>query len=176
MATYTLGKIGMKLRGTYDASTTYSKLDVVTCDGSSYAALQSCTGVPVTNTEYWQQLCVGNSEGYSTDDTCTGSTWIDGKAIYRKVVQIGPITANGIAYYNLMPSSEIGDIVSIRGTAYDGSWLPLPIAMHWASGTDLYGITISIGCSGDMATITVATGTARTIGRGCIVVEYTKNV
>lgn len=33
----------MNLRGTYDASATYNKLDVVTYNGSSYAALQSCT-------------------------------------------------------------------------------------------------------------------------------------
>ena len=51
MATYALGKIGMNLRGTYDVSATYNKLDVVTYNGSSYAALQTCTGVPVTNAE-----------------------------------------------------------------------------------------------------------------------------
>ena len=85
MATYALGKIGMNLRGTYDASATYHKLDVVTYNGSSYAALQICTGVPVTNTEYWQQLCIGNAESYTTNEVCTGGTWIDGKPIYRRV-------------------------------------------------------------------------------------------
>lgn len=179
MATYTLGKIGMKLRGTYDASTPYNKLDVVTHNGSSYAALQSCTGVPVTNTECWQQLCVGNSENYSDDEVCTGGTWTDGKPIYRKVIHISSIGASSVVNYDLMPVSEIGDIVSIRGTACVNDawgWIALPVSSISASATDLYATNIEIDCTEDIAKIKVATGTSRTISRGSIVVEYTKSV
>ena len=84
MATYALGKVGMNLRGNYDTSATYHKLDVVTYGGSSYAALQTCTGMPVTNTEYWQMLCTSGAESYSTEEVCTGGTWVDGKPLYRK--------------------------------------------------------------------------------------------
>ena len=83
MATYELGKVGMTLRGTYNASASYNALDVVTYNGSSYAALQPCTGVPVTNTTYWQLLCAGGAESYSTEEVCTGGTWVDGKPLYR---------------------------------------------------------------------------------------------
>lgn len=179
MATYTLGKIGMKLRGTYDASTTYSKLDVVTHNGSSYAALCPCTGVPVTNTECWQQLCVGNSENYSDEEVCTVGTWTDGKLIYRKVIHISSIGANSVVNYDLMPVSEIGDIVSIRGTACVNDawgWIALPVASVSASTTDRFAANIEIDCTEDMARITVYTGTTRTISRGSIVVEYTKSV
>ena len=82
MATYALGKVGMNLRGNYDASATYDKLDVVTYGGSSYAALQSCTGVPVTNTKYWQVLCVDGAESDSTEEVCTAvSGWMESRSI-----------------------------------------------------------------------------------------------
>ena len=177
MATYALGKIGMNLRGTYDASATYHKLDVVTYNGSSYAALQTCTGVLVTNTEYWQQLCIGNAESYTTNEVCTGGTWIDGKPIYRKTIQISSIATNAEIRFDFMPVSEIGDIVSIRGTAYinDGwGWISMPVSSNTSTKTDKYSTIIEIDCSEEMATFVVYTGTDRTIGRGFIIVEYTK--
>lgn len=178
MATYTLGKIGMKLRGTYDVSISYNKMDVVTHNGSSYVAVRPCIGVPVTDIEYWQQLCAGGAESYSTEEVCTGGTWIDGKWIYRKAIRINSITTSAVVNYDLMPVNEIGDIVSIRGTAYvnDGwGWFPLPVASISGSATDQYAALIEISChDGDMAKIAVYTGTARTISRGFIIVEYTK--
>ena len=153
MATYTLGKIGMNLRGTYDASATYNKLDVVTYNGSSYAALQCCTGIPVTNTEYWQMLCAGNAESYSTDEVCTGSTWVDGKLIYRKVFNV---TGNPIqlldSYYYTFPAIEGIDVpISMRGywkrSKQDGvGYMSIPFAME----TDLhYWVTVSLNTSGN---------------------------
>ena len=116
MATYTLGKIGMNLRGTYDASATYNKLDVVTYHGSSYAALQSCTGVPVTNTEYWQMLCAGNGEHYSDNEVLTGNTWIDGKPIYRKLFHTDQVELDngGYVFADSVPNGAM--VISIYGT------------------------------------------------------------
>ena len=51
-----LGKVGMYLRGEYNAGTTYAKLDVVTYQGESYSAKGETTGNLPTNTEYWQKL------------------------------------------------------------------------------------------------------------------------
>lgn len=60
MATYELGKIGLNLRGAYNASTAYKKLDVVSYNGSSYAALADATGVAPTNATKWMLLAQGN--------------------------------------------------------------------------------------------------------------------
>ena len=132
MATYALGKIGMNLRGTYDASATYHKLDVVTYNGSSYAALQVCTGVPVTNAEYWQMLCAGNAESYTTNEVCTGGTWIDGKPIYRRVFYAENAAGTGHTFPDTIEGLET--VVSITGMfsnahhhwlipyAVDGAW------------------------------------------------------
>lgn len=114
---------------------------------------------------------------YSTTETKTAAKWIDGKAIYRKVMQIGPIAASQYMTYDLMSTSEIGDIVAIRGTACanDGSaWLPIPVASHWAEGVNLYAINIDVNCSAATATITVAMGSSRSITRGFVVIDYTK--
>ena len=42
MANYELGRIGLNLRGSYDAAMTYQRLDTVTYNGSSYVALENC--------------------------------------------------------------------------------------------------------------------------------------
>ena len=60
MATYDLGKIGLNLRGTYNASTSYKKLDAVNYNGSSYAALADTTGVTPTDPAKWMLLAQGN--------------------------------------------------------------------------------------------------------------------
>lgn len=62
MAIYELGKIGLNLRGNYDASANYSKLDVVSYNGSSYVALESCAGVIPDSqdaTNKWMMLAQG---------------------------------------------------------------------------------------------------------------------
>ena len=56
MATQILGKVGMYLRGEYNANTTYAKLDVVTYQGESYSAKAETTGNLPTNTTYWQKI------------------------------------------------------------------------------------------------------------------------
>ncbi len=56
MAKTVLGKVGMTPRGSYSNVTEYKRLDVVTYDGCSYVCLKTCTGIAVTNTEYWQLI------------------------------------------------------------------------------------------------------------------------
>lgn len=56
MATQILGKVGMVLKGAYNGSTTYQKLDVVTYNGESYVAKSETIGNLPTNTTYWQML------------------------------------------------------------------------------------------------------------------------
>lgn len=51
-----LGKVGMTPKQTYNSTTAYERLDVVTHDGCSYVCLKDCAGIEVTNTEYWQLL------------------------------------------------------------------------------------------------------------------------
>lgn len=57
MATFNLGRFILNPRGNYSSSATYSKLDVVLYNGSSYIAKSdSITNKVPTNTTYWQLL------------------------------------------------------------------------------------------------------------------------
>ena len=51
MATYNLGRVGLKVLGEYNNTTPYEKLDVVYFNGSSYVSLTDNVGVVPTNTE-----------------------------------------------------------------------------------------------------------------------------
>lgn len=61
MATYNLGKIGLKPRGEYSASAAYEKLDFVNYEGSSYVALENCIGVSPEDETKWMLLAAGTT-------------------------------------------------------------------------------------------------------------------
>lgn len=63
MATQILGKVGMLLKGAYDSTVTYQKLDVVTYQGSSYSAKLTTLGNVPTNTTYWQEIAQKGTDG-----------------------------------------------------------------------------------------------------------------
>ena len=165
MATYVLGKIGMNLRGTYDVSATYNKLDVVTYNGSGYAALQICTGVPVTNTEYWQQLCIGNAESYTTNEVCTGGTWIDGKPIYRRAFVAENVTDSDYVFADVIEGLDT--VAAIAGMFYNRyGQFAIPYmtgGSGWANALVQPGRQVLLKQSGGIE-----------LDRVVVIVEYTK--
>lgn len=62
MSTQILGKVGIVLKGEYNAETTYEKLDVVTYQGQSYCAKVDTIGNLPTNTTYWTLIA---EKGYT---------------------------------------------------------------------------------------------------------------
>ena len=74
------GRVLIIPKGEYNASTTYSMLDLVTYHGSSYVCKQTSTGNLPTNTTYWQLSAQGNGSGGHTikDSTGTSMTQRDG--------------------------------------------------------------------------------------------------
>ena len=110
----------------------------------------------------------GTPEYYSTTETKTNKVWIDGKPIYRKVVDFGVLPNNttksvphGITGYN--------SFVSISGFSRvaDGSvYIPLPYASYTDNNR-------SVGIQG--ADITITTDFDRTgYTKTYIILEYTK--
>ena len=71
---------------------------------------------------------VDGSNSYSTDEVKTGGKWIDGKPIYRKVVNFGALVAGSKAVAHGI--SNLGDIIHISGVARaaNNTSLPLPYA------------------------------------------------
>lgn len=54
---------GLNPTGAYSNTTTYSKGDSVSYNGSSYVALQSTTGHLPTNSTYWQLIAEEGPQG-----------------------------------------------------------------------------------------------------------------
>lgn len=86
MATVNLGRVGLVLRGEYDASTKYEKLDVVTYQGSSYIAKQATTGNAPTNESFWQLQSEKGEKG-DKGDAGGGLTRLDDQT---------PVTVEGV--------------------------------------------------------------------------------
>ena len=64
---------------------------------------------------------------YSTTEIDTGKKWIDGKKIYRKVINFGALPNATTKEINT-DITNIDRVISISGYAYDGSntFIPLP--------------------------------------------------
>lgn len=61
------GRVLLIPRGNYDATATYTMLDMVVYNGSSYICKQECTGVVPTNTTYWMLNASGSAVAYLND-------------------------------------------------------------------------------------------------------------
>lgn len=59
------GRIGFIIKGEYNNSTSYEKLDVVYYNFSSYVAIKETKGTPPSNSEYWQMIAKGYEFGFS---------------------------------------------------------------------------------------------------------------
>lgn len=55
MAENTLGRYVTIWKGTYNPLTAYERLDTVYHESAIYICTEPCTGIPPTNTEYWEE-------------------------------------------------------------------------------------------------------------------------
>lgn len=81
MATTTnLGRVGLVLKGDYNAQTAYVKLDVVSYQGSAYAAKGPTTGHVPTDKTYWQPLTDISAALTACSDAASAATAAAGQA------------------------------------------------------------------------------------------------
>jgi hypothetical protein len=133
--------------------------------------------VPLTDTTPVDEVTAGNMQSvtsnavseslsYSETETLTGGTWIDGKPIYRKVINFGALPNNTIKgkSHNI---TNLKNFVSIRGIAMGGDYFPIP-----------YVATSSLGAGAQIyvnsTQIAIQTGSDRTAYTGYVILEYTK--
>lgn len=111
---------------------------------------------------------INGSTTYSTSEIKCG-TWIDGKPIYRKVINFGelPNTSSKSVNHNI---SNLGGVRNLYGICYrslDGLFFPLPSA----STTLANNIQLTI----NGISVNITTGIDRTNIQACyVIVEYTK--
>lgn len=108
-----------------------------------------------------------NAVNYSTTEQPIG-TWIDGKPLYRKVIDLGYLP-NATSKSTSTDLIGAFTVVSVRGSAYvASSCLPMP---HVAlSAQDNIGISYNAGSN----MIVVTTGTNRSTSTGIAIIEYTR--
>lgn len=105
---------------------------------------------------------------YSTSEVFTGKLWIDGKKIYRKVVNFGtlPNTGGKNVNHNI---SNIETITNYYGLAYrqnDNVWMHIDMPRQSSY--------LTIGSWVTTTQISIETGTDRTNMTAIVVIEYTK--
>ena len=105
-----------------------------------------------------------SSNTYSTDETIIG-TWIDGKPLYRLVVQAN-ITNSSCS---ITMSNNIKDVVKMSGIFKQsiGNTVPLP---QYTSNTNYEFMYHDVSSN----TLVIKTGSGFSTGQAIVFVEYTK--
>ena len=111
---------------------------------------------------------------YSLSETDTGKIWIDGKPIYRKVIDFGTLPNAGVKYANL-GIENLERIIFWQGLVFEsstGNYFPLPNATT-AGSPYLIDIVVASG-DGYTQALRIRTQNDRTGFTAYIIVEYTK--
>lgn len=109
---------------------------------------------------------VGTGNDYSTDEQIVGS-WIDGKPLYQKTVELGTLPNNStksVAH----GISNLNEIVEIKGIVKSGTTFmqlgkPSTSDIHWSIELEVAGNNVA-----------VTTGSDRTSWTGVCTLKYTK--
>ena len=111
--------------------------------------------------------------GYSTDETPTGETWIDGSPIYRKVLEFTSITNGSNNDAAINAGGVIGTIIRFWGLGYNSAGAYAWNIPHYDSSSS-YGILAeAVDLTGDSPKIRIKPGSGRGLGSAVVVVEYT---
>ena len=107
---------------------------------------------------------------YSTIETKIG-TWIDGKPIYRKVINVGKLTQQNNNFYN-HNITNLGQIVDARAIGYDGTqYYPIPFA---AVSSMFSNKNVGLRVSSTQVSIGVGVTTDFQSHSAIVILEYTK--
>lgn len=105
---------------------------------------------------------------YSTTETKTNKVWINGKPIYRKVIDFGALPNATEKTVNTSISNG-EDLVrySCLGVTSGGTYLQIPYA-------SLNSLSDQIHCNVKLSQITITTGIDRSTSTAKVIMEYTK--
>lgn len=103
---------------------------------------------------------------YSSTEQATGGTWVDGKRIYKKTVDIGSLPDN--ATKNVAHGiSNLDTVIKMEGYAYESpSFIPLP----FVTNNDSNQVYLIVNATN----IIIGTGANRSSFSGYVTLWYTK--
>lgn len=157
--------------GIASATATYSNITII-----SRLSDTSATPIEISNlmieenptpTAYTPYQNLDGYDNYSTNEERVG-TWIDGKPIYRKVINAGTVSASNT---NIGSISNIDTLVSIKGTAYSSQFTQrygIP-NVH----SDISSFYINLLMAGDNVVIRFGSGTT-SLEKVVAIIDYTK--
>ena len=133
--------------------------------GVNYIIKAKESGMPTDVTEGVRDV-VAEMEGYSTAETDTGKTWIDGKRIYRRVFNVNNInTTQTAAWVTILQDACIEDIDIIVSCTIIGTF---------GSSTNGKQRTLSLDTGIKDDILKVYTGYTMSVLNNTCVLEYTK--
>ena len=111
----------------------------------------------------------GPADTFSTTETLTNKVWVDGKQIYRKVVNFGalPNTTTKSVAHGVVGATYF---VTVTGVAYNsGTTISLPITQGWPTAAG------GVGIDTDATNVNIISGGNLSSYATCfITLEYTK--
>jgi len=111
---------------------------------------------------------IGTGNDYSTDEQIIG-TWIDGKPLYQKTIDLGNLPNATTKQVNT-EISNVKRLINYSATATDSNGGNIAFPRLWLGGSgDMY-----IGFGSNLSTINVATTSDRSGMTGYCTVQYTK--
>lgn len=110
---------------------------------------------------------INENNSYSTTEHATGAKWIDGKPIYRKVVEVASLPNNTQTSYS-HGITNVDNFVTIRGIAKSAALLSLPIPFVERNGST------NIQLYAQPASFDIATNYDASAYTGTFIFEYTK--
>jgi hypothetical protein len=173
--TNTLLSIGSSSSDTYNALTKDGTKESITRNSGTYKYLIVDAADPLkiqvekgeVASKFVPHKEFNNKQIYSTNEQVIG-TWIDGKPLYRKVVDCGALPNNTT---KTVPSgiSNVADMVKISGFSKDasGGCLPMPFVSTTSP------VAVSYNASNNQISITTSQNRTNYISTS-IILEYTK--
>ena len=99
---------------------TKNKLTIVLQVGMNRTAMSACVTLQYTKTTD-SPISIGSDTDYSTEEKIVG-TWIDGKPLYQKVVQVGALTNTSSSIYKMVSiGASIDKFIKIEAYGNFGS-------------------------------------------------------
>lgn len=107
---------------------------------------------------------------YSTAETDTGGTWIDGKIIYKKTINFGafPASTTKAVSHGI---SNLDYVVKIEGTAKSSSGSYYPLPLMYRGNEYAYNTEIHI----DSTNVEMYNGQDRSMYTAYVTIYYTKS-
>ena len=135
----------------------------------SIEVIDSLDGNSTTNAPSIRAVNDGLLDKYSTEEQRIG-TWIDGKKIYRKVINIGPLKSTQGAFSYNHGISNIAYFTKVEGIINNGT--------EWFTANSVYrgvnNYTYDFGLLATKTKITFSTQTDRSAYSAIVTLEYTK--